>query len=66
MPNTEDLKGRVKEAAGDVTGDQDLKREGKVDQASASVKETARDAMEKVEEGVDGVKDRIQDALHRK
>ena len=29
----DDAKGRVKEAAGDLTGDKDLKREGKVDQA---------------------------------
>ena len=28
---TDDLKGRVKEAGGDLTGDQDLKNEGKVD-----------------------------------
>jgi len=39
---TEDMKGRVKQAAGDLTGDKDLKREGQVDQASASVKDKLR------------------------
>jgi len=35
----EDTKGRMKEAAGDLTDDDDLKREGKIDQASASAKD---------------------------
>jgi uncharacterized protein YjbJ (UPF0337 family) len=43
----EDMKGRVKEAAGDVTDNDDLKREGKVDQASAKVKETVGDVADK-------------------
>ena len=30
----DEAKGRAKEAAGDLTGDQDLKDEGKVDRAS--------------------------------
>ena len=30
----DDIKGRVKEAAGDLTDDDDLKREGKADRAS--------------------------------
>src|SRR4249919_2506875 len=37
----DDVKGRVKEAAGVITGDKDLEREGKADQAGAKVKETA-------------------------
>ena len=48
MPNTDDLKGRAKEAAGDLTNDDDLKNEGKVDQASGKVKETVGDAADKV------------------
>ena len=46
----EDLKGRAKEAGGDLTGDEDLKREGKVDQASASVKDKADDAVDAVKD----------------
>ena len=41
MPdNFDDAKGQVKEKAGDVTGDKDLEREGKIDQASGKVKDT--------------------------
>jgi uncharacterized protein YjbJ (UPF0337 family) len=34
----QDLKGRVKEAAGAVSGDDELKHEGRADQAESSVK----------------------------
>ena len=43
----EEMKGRLKEAAGDVTGDKDLKREGKLDQASAATKSAIDDVAEK-------------------
>jgi uncharacterized protein YjbJ (UPF0337 family) len=52
--NTDDAKGRVKEAAGDLTGDKDLKREGKVDQAGGKAKE-----------GVERLTDKVRDALKR-
>jgi uncharacterized protein YjbJ (UPF0337 family) len=47
---TQDAAGRIKEAAGDLTNDQDLKNEGKVDQASASIKKTVGDAADKVKD----------------
>ena len=43
----EDMKGRLKQAAGDVTGDKDLQREGKFDQASAATKSAIDDVAEK-------------------
>jgi uncharacterized protein YjbJ (UPF0337 family) len=46
----DDLKGRAKEAAGDLTDDKDLKREGKVDRASGSVKDKVGDAADKAKE----------------
>ncbi|HVM15449.1 MAG TPA: CsbD family protein [Egibacteraceae bacterium] len=46
----EELKGRAKEAAGDLTGDKDLQREGKVDRGSASVKRKVDDATDKVKD----------------
>jgi uncharacterized protein YjbJ (UPF0337 family) len=46
----EDLKGRIKEAGGDLTGDKDLEREGKADQTAAKVKDTAGDAVDKVKD----------------
>lgn len=61
----EDLKGRVKEAAGDLTDDEKLKREGKLDQAGATVKEKVGDMADKAEEGIDKVKDKVEDALDR-
>jgi uncharacterized protein YjbJ (UPF0337 family) len=57
----DEAKGRVKEAAGDLTDNQDLKDEGKVDRATSSVKE----GMEKVEEAVENVADRVKDAIRR-
>ena len=50
---TEDLKGRAKEAAGSVTGNDDLKNEGRADQADSSVKQ----AGEKVKDAAGDVKD---------
>jgi len=45
-------KGRVKEAAGSLTGDDSLKNEGKVDRASGSVKDKVGDAADKVKDVV--------------
>ena len=43
----DDAKGRTKEAVGDLTGDQDLKDEGKVDRASGKLKEAVGGIAEK-------------------
>jgi uncharacterized protein YjbJ (UPF0337 family) len=56
----DDIKGRVKEATGDLTDDEELKREGKADRAAGSVKEKLEKAKEKGEELVDKAKDRFQ------
>ncbi len=45
--NTDDLKGRVKEAGGALTGDDSLKNEGKVDQATGKVKDVVDDVADK-------------------
>jgi uncharacterized protein YjbJ (UPF0337 family) len=55
MPeNYDDAKGRVKEAAGDLTNDDSLKNEGKVDQASGKVKDKVGDAADKVKDAIRG------------
>lgn len=41
-------KGRIKEAVGDLTDDDKLKREGKVDQAAGKVKEKVDDVKDKL------------------
>jgi uncharacterized protein YjbJ (UPF0337 family) len=48
------VKGRVKQAAGDLTDDEELRREGKIDEAAGKVKET-----------VDKVKDKLTDDDNR-
>ena len=50
------LKGRVKEAAGALTGNKRLKREGKADQAAGSCKQLVEDAVERVENFFDWVR----------
>ena len=45
---SDQAKGRVKQAVGDLTDDKDLKREGKLDEAAGKVKD-----------GVDKVKDKL-------
>lgn len=49
---TEDLKGRAKEAGGDLTGDESLQREGKVDQASSFGQGEVGDTADKVKEAL--------------
>lgn len=46
--NIDDIKGKVKEAAGDLTDNKDLQREGKVDQGIADVKDKVGDVADKV------------------
>jgi uncharacterized protein YjbJ (UPF0337 family) len=46
----DDAKGRLKEAAGDVTGNQKLKDEGRVDRATGTVKDKVGDAADKVKD----------------
>lgn len=55
----DDTKGRIKEAAGDLTGNRDLEREGKLDQAGASAKEFAENAKDKASDLVDSVKEKL-------
>ena len=59
---TDQAKGRVKEAAGSLTNDSDLKREGKADRVAGETKEKLGEAKDKLEEGID----RVKDALHKK
>ena len=46
------MKGRVKQAAGDLTDDDKLRNEGKKDEAAGKLKD-----------GVDKVKDKVNDAV---
>jgi uncharacterized protein YjbJ (UPF0337 family) len=46
------MKGRTKEAVGDLTDDDDLKDEGKVDKATGSAKDKLNRAADKVKDVV--------------
>jgi uncharacterized protein YjbJ (UPF0337 family) len=52
VPNKDEAEGRIKEAAGDLTGDKDLQREGKVDQASGKAKDAIDKASDKAKDAV--------------
>lgn len=52
--NADEAKGRVKEAAGSLSDDDSLKREGKVDRTKSSVK----GKVDKVADGVKSALDR--------
>ena len=56
--NLDKAKGPIKENVGDMTDDERLEREGKMDRAGADVKEKANDA-------VDTVKDKVNDLTDR-
>ena len=49
MSKSDEAKGRAKEAAGALTGDDQLKREGKIDRVAGKAKEAVEEAKEKVE-----------------
>jgi uncharacterized protein YjbJ (UPF0337 family) len=45
-------KGRLKKAAGDLTGDKDLRREGKVDEAAGKAKSAVDRAADKAKDAI--------------
>jgi uncharacterized protein YjbJ (UPF0337 family) len=52
------VKGRVKEAAGVLTNDESLKREGQLDQVVGKVKETAAKAADTIKDVLTGNRSR--------
>ena len=59
MDNKDQLKGKVKQAVGDLTDNEDLKKEGKADQKAGEVKEFLEGVKDKAEDLVDGLKDKV-------
>jgi uncharacterized protein YjbJ (UPF0337 family) len=49
---SDELKGRVKEAAGALTGDRKLKRQGKADQAAGKMKQKMEKVIDKLKKAV--------------
>jgi len=60
MGNMDEAKGKAKQAAGDLTGDEDLHREGKVDEKSGQAKDKVGDLKDKAEGAIDKVKDKMK------
>lgn len=54
----DDVKGKAKEAVGEVTGDEDLEREGKLDQIAGKVKDKVEDLKDKATDLLDRDKDK--------
>jgi uncharacterized protein YjbJ (UPF0337 family) len=54
----DEAKGRTKQAAGDLTDDEKLKREGKIDRAVSTIKGKVDDAADKIKEKVGHDRDR--------
>ena len=50
----DEVKGRVKEAAGALADDDKLRREGKIDQAAGKTKQAVETAVDKVKDAVTG------------
>ena len=61
----DEAQGRMKEAAGSLADDDDLKREGKIDKASATAKDKAEDLKDKVGSAVDSIRDKAKEAFDR-
>lgn len=64
--DTDKAKGHVKQAVGELTDDERLEREGKIDEAAGTAKDVAdkakdaaKDAANKAKDAVDDVKDKL-------
>jgi uncharacterized protein YjbJ (UPF0337 family) len=54
----DEAKGRTKKAAGDLTGDEHLRAEGRADQASGKAKGFVDDMKDKVTDALDNLRSR--------
>ena len=61
--HTDKASGHVKQAAGALTGDEDLKREGEHQEHKGELKGHIDEAVDKAQDAADEVKDKIEDAV---
>lgn len=59
MTNADEAKGRVKKAAGDLTDNDELKNEGKMDEMTGKAKDMVDAAREKVDDAKEAIKDKF-------
>lgn len=65
MDNSTELKGRAKEAAGAITDDKDLKREGRTEQHGGEAKEKVDHAADSAKDKIDGAVEKVKEMFHR-
>ena len=59
MSDLDKMKGRAKQAVGDLTDDEDLQREGKIDESAGKAKEKVGDMKDKADDAIDRAKDKL-------
>ena len=59
----DDIKGRLKEAAGSLLDDDELKHDGQADRAAGKVKETVEDAVDEAKDTVERLVDKAKDLV---
>ena len=64
--NLDQAKGRVKQAVGDLTDDDQLKKEGKLDELGGKLKEGMDTVKDKAADAVDKIKDKVESATDRR
>ncbi len=58
MGTMDEIKGRVKEAAGVLAGNKNLQREGKADSAAGKVKDVVNSATDRATDAVDAIREK--------
>jgi uncharacterized protein YjbJ (UPF0337 family) len=59
MSDLDKMKGRAKQAVGDLTDDEELRREGKVEETAGKAKEKVGDLADKAEDSIERAKDKL-------
>lgn len=62
MDNKDQIKGKVKQAVGDLTDDEELKKEGQADERAGDAKE----AVEDIKAGADHLVDKVKKELTKR
>ena len=62
---SDEIKGRVKEAAGAVTDNDELRREGRADQAVGKAKQAITKTLDNIEDAAHAVADKAKKATNK-
>jgi uncharacterized protein YjbJ (UPF0337 family) len=63
---SDEIKGRIKEAAGALTGNDELRQEGKTDQAVGKVKQAVEKVVDTVKDTAEKAVDKVKEAAKKK